>query len=137
MSSGAANIERIDQMFYLKKTIGNDIEMNIDIFEDEIFTRCGGCGKEMPVEVDVLIHVLEEGDLAGCSVFCKECAEKRKSKNGQSTAVEEPLPVPPEVLRILADLVIKNNKLMLENGLKDHIIKDLTPKEDSKVERID
>lgn len=93
-------------MFYLKKNIGSDIEVNIDIFEDEFFTKCGECGKEMPVEVDELIHVLEEGDLAGTCIYCDDCAKKKFPKDGQLPTIKESsnLPTSPTREGILSEI---------------------------------
>lgn len=59
-------------MFYIKSTYkGKPIEL--EIFGDEIFTKCFKCGKEMQVEEDLLKWILADGgDLESTSISCCE-----------------------------------------------------------------
>lgn len=66
-------------MFYIKKEVGNDIEVKIDLYDDEIFTQCPECGKEILVDTEMLIDVLSDGDFLGTSVYCEKCSEKRRT----------------------------------------------------------
>lgn len=56
-------------MFYVKTTIdGKPAE--IEIYGEEIHTRCFNCGKEMQVDEEMLLEVLKDGDLSSTSISC-------------------------------------------------------------------
>lgn len=63
-------------MFYIKKKISNDIEVNIDLYDDEIYTKCTKCGKEYQMSNEDLIHVLENEDLVSTTIECDKCYRK-------------------------------------------------------------
>lgn len=56
-------------MFYMK--CKNHI---LEIRQDNVYTRCPGCRKEMHVD---LHDILNDGDLEGTQVFCEKCTYKR------------------------------------------------------------
>lgn len=62
-------------MFYIKKKIDNDIELRVDLYDDEIYTKCPKCGKEINVETEDLKLVLKEGDLSSSTLYCEECSK--------------------------------------------------------------
>lgn len=62
-------------MFYIKTDINNSMEIKVDIYDDEIYTQCPKCGKEMQVEKEDLIQVLQDGDFASTSIYCEECSK--------------------------------------------------------------
>lgn len=64
-------------MFYIKKKINDDIEVNIDIYEDEIFTTCEVCNKEMQIEPEHLADIIKDQALASTYVLCEDCSKKR------------------------------------------------------------
>lgn len=57
-------------MFYLKaEHDGKPIK--VDIYDDEIYTRCFNCGKEFQVDTDLIRQVLSDGgDFASTSLSC-------------------------------------------------------------------
>lgn len=63
-------------MFYVKTNISDNVEIKVDLYDDEIFTQCPKCGKEMQVETEELKQVLEGGDLAGSSLYCEKCSKQ-------------------------------------------------------------
>ena len=63
-------------MFYIKTSINDNVEMKIDIYDDEIYTQCVKCGKEIQVPTEVLQEVLENGDFASTSLYCEECSKR-------------------------------------------------------------
>lgn len=66
-------------MFYVKKEIGNDIEVKIDLYDDEIYTQCPICGKEIQIDGEFLAKILNDGDLVGTSIYCDKCTKKRRN----------------------------------------------------------
>ena len=49
-------------MFYVKKEIGNDIVVKIDLYDDEIYTHCPICGEEIQIDGEFLAEILNGGD---------------------------------------------------------------------------
>lgn len=66
-------------MFYVKTQLAN-VELKIDLYADEIFTNCNCCGKEIEVDSQILISVLQDGDLASTSLACEECTSKSRKE---------------------------------------------------------
>lgn len=56
-------------MFYIRTT-HNGVQIEIPIYDDEIFTRCYNCGEEMQVDTEMLLNVLTDGDLSSTSISC-------------------------------------------------------------------
>lgn len=64
-------------MFYVKTNISNNAEIKVELYEDEIYTHCYECGKEIQVDTDILINIwTTDGDLSSTSIKCKECSKK-------------------------------------------------------------
>lgn len=63
-------------MLYVKTSISDNVEIKVDLYDDEIYTQCIKCGKEMQVETEVLKKVLEDGDLASTSLICEKCSKE-------------------------------------------------------------
>ena len=66
-------------MFYLKTELANSKVVKIDITDENVFTRCPDCGRELPVD---LVEILSdgEGDLFSTSITCSACTQKRAEK---------------------------------------------------------
>ncbi len=62
-------------MFYVKKNINDEIELEIELYEDDIYTYCRDCGKIIQIENEHLADILKCGDLSNTSVCCKECSK--------------------------------------------------------------
>lgn len=66
-------------MLYIKTKINDQVEMKVDLYEDEIFTDCGDCGKPMQVDFDEIVDIRKSGfDLVGTTFFCEECSVKKE-----------------------------------------------------------
>lgn len=63
--------------FYIKRRI-DDIVIQIPLYDDEIYTNCAECGKEIEVDTAFLADILQDGDLVSTAVFCEDCAKLRK-----------------------------------------------------------
>ena len=65
-------------MFYIKKQVSDDIGIKIDIYDDEIFTQCPKCGKEIQVDNETLVNILKDADLSSTSLYCGKCSKEVK-----------------------------------------------------------
>lgn len=63
-------------MFYIKTEISDNVGIKVDLYDDEIYTQCPKCGKEIQIETEVLKQVLEDGDLASSSLYCEKCSKE-------------------------------------------------------------
>lgn len=63
-------------MFYIKTNISNGVEIKIDLFEDEIYTQCPKCGKEIQINSEELADIIKDQYLASTNVYCKDCAKE-------------------------------------------------------------
>lgn len=64
-------------MFYVKQKLSEEAEINIDITDENVYTRCPICGCEHCVDISELFAECNV-DLYGTSVYCEECARKSK-----------------------------------------------------------
>lgn len=62
-------------MVYIKSKISDNAEIKIDLYDDEIYTQCPKCGREMQVETEILRELLKDGCLVGVSIYCSECSK--------------------------------------------------------------
>lgn len=70
-------------MFYVKTKISNNVEIKVDLYEDEFYTQCPKCGKEIQIEAEELANIIKDQELASTSVYCKQCSkEERKCQIG-------------------------------------------------------
>lgn len=62
-------------MFYVKETMGDAVEVNIEINDENVFCRCPHCGSEVQVDLQ---EILSEGDsdLIGTAVLCENCTRR-------------------------------------------------------------
>lgn len=65
-------------MFYVKTNITDDVEIKVNLYDDEIFTQCIKCEKEIQVDTEFLKSILEDGDLTSTSIYCEECSKSEK-----------------------------------------------------------
>ena len=64
-------------MLYIKTKLSEGITLTIPIYNDEIYTKCPGCGVEHAVEPEIIAHILNEGEcLESTSVYCEKCSKK-------------------------------------------------------------
>lgn len=63
-------------MFYIKNKISSGMEIKVDLYEDEIYTQCPECGKEIQLDAEELADIIAEQGLASTSVYCEHCSQK-------------------------------------------------------------
>lgn len=71
-------------MFYVKKKINDDTELKINLYDDEIYTTCPKCGKEMKLDTEDVKLVLRDSDFSSGILYCEECS-KEINKNAEAT----------------------------------------------------
>ena len=64
-----------NHMFYIKTKQYCGKTINIEITDENVFTRCPECGREMPVDL-AEIFADGEGDLFSTQVVCAACAKR-------------------------------------------------------------
>lgn len=64
-------------MLYLKTHITDEIEIKVPIYDDEIFSYCLDCSKEMQIETEELVQILRDGSLCGTSIRCADCTKNK------------------------------------------------------------
>ncbi len=75
-------------MVYTKKEI-NGTTVNVEIEVDNMYCRCGECGKELNLLDDLSIDTFTDaGDVldlfdSGMSICCSECVKKRGTHNAR------------------------------------------------------
>ena len=63
-------------MFYVKQSINDSLEIRVEIHDDNVFTTCPDCGVEICVDISVLF-IDGESDLYGTAIFCPDCSKSR------------------------------------------------------------
>lgn len=64
-------------MFYIKDTLFGAIEVTTEIGPDNVYCRCPYCGKEVQVNLSLLMSD-SQGDLLSRSVICNDCTNFSK-----------------------------------------------------------
>ena len=60
-------------IFYVKVKLPNGKTIKHQLYDDEIYTDCGGCGKEMSVDiVELAVSIVNGADLIGTTWYCSE-----------------------------------------------------------------
>lgn len=63
-------------MLYIKTKLNEHVEIKVELYEDEIYTRCGGCNKEVPIEPENIATIINEGsNFAGTTFYCEKCSK--------------------------------------------------------------
>lgn len=76
-------------MFYVKTKINDSIEMKVDLYDDEIFTVCPKCGKEIQIESTDIIQIFQDGgDFASTNFYCYECSNNTHSLNNNLVVIK-------------------------------------------------
>lgn len=63
-------------MIYLKTELKDGKELKIDVYGDEFYCLCPGCGKEVHLDDEMVKHCASDGDFGSTSFYCKECTKK-------------------------------------------------------------
>ncbi len=71
-------------MFYVKTQFDESTAILTEITDENVFTRCPDCGREILIDLNDVIDDDGQLDLFGVSVCCAECSCKRW--NAASTA---------------------------------------------------
>ena len=66
-------------MFFVKEKLSDAVEVSVEITDENVFTRCPGCGDEVSVD---LAELFSDGvsDLYGTAVYCDECSRKIRNE---------------------------------------------------------
>ena len=74
-------------MFYLKTKLANGKVVKTDITDENVFTCCLECGRELPID---LVEVFSdgEGDLFSTSIICSACTKKRSEKRRHNSDIK-------------------------------------------------
>jgi hypothetical protein len=66
-------------MFYLKTQMPNGGVAKTEITDENVYTRCPDCGRELPVD---LVEVFSDGKgaLYSTSIICSACTKQRGAK---------------------------------------------------------
>lgn len=62
-------------MFYIRHQMGQDLTIKINIHDENVFTRCPYCSKELSVDLSEVLSN-EDSDLFSTAVVCSACAAK-------------------------------------------------------------
>lgn len=65
-------------MFFVKKKISDDVNIEMELYEDEICTYCPNCGKEIHLEPEHLADIIQDQALSSTSVYCKKCSRLKR-----------------------------------------------------------
>ena len=68
-------------MFYIKTELPDGKTVKTEVTDENVFTRCPGCGDEVSVDLAELFSD-SESDLYGTAVYCDKCSRKIRSKGG-------------------------------------------------------
>ena len=74
-------------MFYVKASQPSGKMVKTDISDENVFTRCPECGKELPVDLAELFSD-GEGDMQSTSVLCSACVSKRTVKRSLTDGMQ-------------------------------------------------
>jgi hypothetical protein len=74
-------------MFYVKQVMESGIEIKVPVTEEDIVTNCYECQKEIQLDAERLISILDDGDLNSTKLMCDTCSHKNlgqeENKNSQ------------------------------------------------------
>lgn len=67
-------------MFYVRARLSDEISVEIDVTNTNVFTRCADCGDELEVDLDELIGL--DGFSISSELCCRECSIRRLTEQG-------------------------------------------------------
>lgn len=61
-------------MFYVKAQINDTVDLTVEINDENVFTRCPGCGREVSID---LVKLFRDGesDLYCTAIYCAKCSQ--------------------------------------------------------------
>ena len=63
-------------MFYVKTQLNRETILTLGIHEDNVFTRCAHCNREIVVDLADVFHT-HPGDLHDTAVLCLQCSRRQ------------------------------------------------------------
>lgn len=66
-------------MFCVKEKLNGAVEVTVEITDENVYTRCPGCGDEVSVDLAELFSN-GESDLYGTAVYCDKCSRKIRNE---------------------------------------------------------
>lgn len=63
-------------MFYVKTRLDPETVIEVDITDENVFTRCPECGAEVQIDLNDMVDEGGQLDLYGVSVCCEVCSRK-------------------------------------------------------------
>lgn len=69
-------------MFYVKESLTECADVNVEITDDNVFCRCPVCGREVAVDLQEILSD-EDADLMGTAVLCDACAREWMKEHGK------------------------------------------------------
>lgn len=111
-------------MFYIKTKQPGGKTVNTEVTDENVFTRCLECSKEISVDLAELFSD-GEGDLYSSGIICEDCTKKRMSKHFHDIEVTA------EGLALLTEVMIRagygEQIQMLLDTFDADVLQDLTP----------
>lgn len=68
-------------MFYVKSKIGEEVEVRIDITDENVFTTCPICKKEVHIDDFSELCRVTEIDLFDTTLYCESCSKIQSNIN--------------------------------------------------------
>ena len=87
-------------MFYIKTNLASGKTIRTDITDENVFTHCPECGRELPVDLAELFSS-GEGDLFSTSILCCVCTKKHTGKRRHIDGIE----ITTDGLALLSDVL--------------------------------
>lgn len=64
-------------MLYTKMQLNDQVELKVDLYEDEVYSSCKICRKEVHVKPEELAEIITSGnDFCGTSYICSDCVKE-------------------------------------------------------------
>jgi hypothetical protein len=115
-------------MFYIKSKLRNGETVKTDITDENVFTCCPECGRELLVDISEILSD-GEGDLFSTNIICCACTKKRHVKNRHIDG----LTITVDGLALLSDVLCNagygEQVFDLFNKFEIEDIKELTPEQ--------
>ena len=89
-------------MFYIKTKLPDGKTVKTEVTDENVFTRCPECGKEINVDLAELFSD-GEGDLYSSAVICEDCTAKRMKKNRRLKGIN----ITADGLALLSEVLIE------------------------------
>lgn len=116
-------------MFYIKTKLPSGKVVRTDITDENVFTSCPGCGRELPVDLAELFSD-GEGDLFSTNIFCAACTTKKRNEKSRHI---DGLTITADGLALLSDVLCQSGYVEQVYDLFDRFeieaVQKLTPEQ--------